>query len=134
QGPAARGVGTLKIGFAAVPVHVEKRAAVGDPGVRAGVVGVALDGTLEHAARELDAGAAELVEELPPPQIVLVCLYVLGRRLFDGTLLVLAQHHAQRLDDVPGDLFLDREHVLQLAVVALRPEKVAIAYLSEARP
>src|SRR2546425_7671397 len=76
------------------------------------------DRALEHTPGILDAGPAKLMEELASAQVVLVGLDVVGRRLLDGAFLLLAQHHPQRPHDVLGDLVLNREHVLELAVGA----------------
>ena len=122
----AVGLRPLEIGVAGIPVHVEIGAAVGGAGVGAGIRRVRLDGTLEHAAGELDAAAAELVEVLAAAQVVVVGLDIGLLRLADGALLLVSQHATQRLDDVARDLVLDGEHVLQLPVVALGPELVAV--------
>ncbi len=127
----ARGFGALEIGAAAIPVHVQEGAAIGDAGEGERVVLVDVDGSFEHATRILDPGPAPLVKELPPAQVVLVGLDVFGRRLLDGPLFALAEHDSQRFDDVAGDLVLDLENVLELAVVALRPEVVAVGHANQ---
>src|SRR5260370_24137651 len=88
---STRGIRALQIRFAAVPVHVEKRAAVGDACVRPREVRINFDGAIEHASRVLQSHAAKLKKELATAQIVLVSLNILRRRLLNGAFVVLTQ-------------------------------------------
>ncbi len=100
--------------------------AVRDTGVRQRVLRIDLDGALVHLASELEAPAGHLVEELATLEVEVVGLDVAGRHLLHRPPLLGAERDAQRLDDRLGDLVLNGEDVLHRAVVAVRPEAVAV--------
>src|SRR3989304_5128391 len=60
-----------------------------------------------------------------PAQVVIVGASVLGGFLGDGLLFRRREGDAQRLGDAAGDLVLPFEDVLELAIVALGPHRVA---------
>src|SRR3546814_7495935 len=64
-----------------------------------------------HRVEVLAALEVEVVRGGVGCGVVLQCPTFLG-----------AQRHLQRIDDAAGDVVLDREHVLHLAVVGFRPE------------
>ena len=80
-----------KVELARIEVRVEKRAAVGDAGVRERVLRIDLDRSIEHLPGVLEALAAELMEVLAAAQVVIVRLDVDGARLVDLLLLTFAQ-------------------------------------------
>ena len=85
--------------------------------------GSSRDRVLEHLEGELEVLAGEAPRVAPAPEVQVVGLEVLGRLRRQVLLLLGAEGHAQRLGDLAGDLVLDLEDVLHLAVVALRPER-----------
>src|SRR3954465_5353620 len=93
QRSSARRVRTIQIGFAAVPVHIEKRAAVGDAGVRPGEVRIDFDGAIEHAPRVLPGRAAKVIKELTTAEVILVGLDTLGGRLLNCALLLFSENN-----------------------------------------
>ena len=103
---------------------------VADAGVRQREVRVELDRLLEHLQGEVEVLAPGVAA---PAQVVVVGLQVLGRLARDRLLFLRRQGDAQRLRDAARDLVLDGEHVLELAVVALGPRRVAGAGLDELR-
>src|SRR5688500_11283047 len=74
-----------------------------------------------------------MMEVLPPAQIIVVRLHILGARFLDLLLLSLTQDYTQRFYDSLRDVVLDREHILHLAVVSLGPEVVSVRYVHELR-
>src|SRR2546422_6203691 len=84
----------LDVGWGGIPVHVEVRAAVGDSGVGAGVVGVYLERLGEHLERVLEALTPPLVREMAPAQEQVVGAHVGGGGLVLGGPPRLAQLHA----------------------------------------
>src|SRR5205085_12126533 len=123
----------LQVGFAGLPVLVKERAAVGHAGIGAGISRVEYDGACKHLAGIIEALPPELVEELAAAQVVIVSLHVAGLRLLDGLFFLLAQHHSQLARNVLSNLILDGENIFQLAVVALRPNRKAVARVDELR-
>src|SRR5258708_24076225 len=87
-----RCISPFEICVAPVPVHVKKRAAVRDSRVRATKVWINLDRAIEHAPCILQAGAAQLMKDLPPTKAILVGLYVFGWVFFKCARLVLPYH------------------------------------------
>src|SRR3989304_9813525 len=84
HGFAAGGVGLLQVVGAGVEIHVEKGAAVGNTSVSARILWIDDDGAGEHLPSELEPLLAELIEELPSLEIVVIGLNVhLGRLLDD---------------------------------------------------
>jgi hypothetical protein len=110
---------------------VKEGVAIGQAGVGAGEGGIDHDGLREHLHRGFQGFAAELVEELPAAKVVIVGLEVSGRRPLDGAFLFLTEDHLQRLGDILGDVLLDGENVLQLAVVGFRPDAVSVGDVHE---
>src|SRR5687767_1550261 len=100
---------------------------------RAGVFGVYLDRLREHLPRMLETLATQLVKALTSAQIVIVRLHVHGARLFDLLLLALAEYDAERFNDRLRDVVLNREHILHLAIVSLRPELIAVGDIHQLR-
>ena len=133
NGFAARRLGLAQVVLRGIPIHVEERGAIGDAGVSARVAGIHHDGAGEHLAGELKSFAAKLVEELPPAQIIIVSLDVGRGRLLDGALFGFRQHHLEGFGDALRDFILDGEHILKLAVVALRPHGAGGAGFDQAR-
>ena len=62
----------------------------------------------------------QLICDLPAAQIIFIGMNVLCGRFSQRTLLVLAQNHAQRTDNVVGNLILDGKDILELPIVAFR--------------
>ena len=85
------------------------------------------DRALEHLPRELDILHAERAEVLPAAQVHLVRLRIRRAGPPQSATLIGRDAQPQRGDDRFGDLLLDRERVLDAAVVAVRPELVPIA-------
>ena len=73
------------------------------------------------------------MEELAAAQIVLIGLYIVGRRFLDGAFFLLPEYDAQRSHDVLGDLILNGEDIFELAIITLRPEVVAVSHVDELR-
>src|SRR3546814_17896350 len=91
-------------------------------GIRQRVLRIDLDRLLVHAHGMQEVAPAHRVEVLAALEVEVVrggvgCGVVLQCPTFLG-----AQRHLQRIDDAAGDVVLDREHVLHLAVVGFRPE------------
>ena len=76
-------------------------------------------------------GSVKLVEEETALQVEIVRLEVLGGH--DELVRVPAQPQLERIHDGARDLVLDREDVLELAVVGLGPEVVAVLHVDELR-
>ena len=90
-----------QVEVARVEIRVEQRAAVGDSGVGAWRSPDRSRSALLNIWRAYSSAVpAELVEDLPSAQVVVVGLEVDGARTcLDRLLFVLAQHHPQRLHD-----------------------------------
>jgi hypothetical protein len=91
------------------------------------------DRSLIKLARKLVRPAAVLVEELASPQVVLIRVDVGRRHLLDRFLLVLGEHDTQCRDDAGCDLVLNRENILELAIVTLGPQLRAVIGADELR-
>src|SRR5687767_6278912 len=133
DGAAARRFRAGKIGRGRVEVLVEKRATIRDSAVSECVSWIELDRALEHLPGELMRAAAMLMEELPAPQVNLVCLNICRRYLLDRLLFVFGEHHTQGGHDAGCNLILDGENILELAVITLGPELSVVAGIHELR-
>src|SRR5712692_5056233 len=116
DGPLAGRPGLVQVGLRRFEKHVEERSAIRETAVPKRVVRIDLDGPLEHLPRHLEMTSAELIQETPAAQVVLVGADVERRLLLDGALLPLRERDPQRIDDLLRDLFLDLEDVAQAAV------------------
>src|SRR5687768_18452917 len=91
----AGGVGLSEVRFACVEIRVKKGAAIRHARVRERVVGIDLDGTIEHLPRVLETFSSKLMEELSAAQVKVVGLKVDHARLLDRLLLVFAENYAE---------------------------------------
>ena len=100
------------------------RADVGDRGVRQREI---RDPAATAFSNIWSANSEVLARQAPGValalQVEVVGLQVLGRLGGERFLLLRRERDAQRLGDLVGDLVLDLEDVLHLAVVALRPDR-----------
>ena len=104
QGKAVRGMCLSKVGikrqrlgadrkqrlerdFRTVP-RMQRRIAIGDPGISARIVGIEIGSPGEEASRQLQGSLGARVEKLAPSEIVGVRLDTRGRRLFYRLLLI----------------------------------------------
>ena len=71
------------------------------------------------------------MKELAPSQIVFICTNALRRHLLDCRFFFRGQHDLEGVDDARRDLILNREHILHLAVVSLRPHLKARCDIDE---
>ncbi len=124
-------VRSLQIFRSVVEVHEQVGVAIGRARVRQREVGIFGGRPPEHLQRELDALALGLVEVLATAKVMLVGLDVGRGHLAHGPPGALIHLHLQRLNDAPGNLRLDREHVLQLPIVLPRPQMVAVGHVDE---
>ncbi len=106
---------------------------VGEPGVGQRVPGVLADRPLEVLDAPCDSGLAACVLDVAALHVELVRVDVL-RVAFDRLRMTLGRKPAlERRDDGSGDLVLNREDVLHLAVVALGPEVVPVGDVDQLR-
>src|SRR5262249_19498296 len=84
---------------------------------------------------ELPNGVDRLasIEKVPPLQVVVVRLDILGRALRQTSLVDRKQPYFQRLGDGARDLVLNGENILHLAIVAVRPQVVTILDVDQLR-
>jgi hypothetical protein len=100
---------------------------VGQSGIGERVIRIVRDRLLEVSRRLPDAFAVAPVPEIPAAQVEVVRLHAGGRGLHAHELAL------QRLGDRAGDLVLDGEDALQLAVVGLRPEMESVLDVDQLR-
>jgi hypothetical protein len=107
--------------------------AVGDAGIGARILGIDLRRAPEHLPRHAQGAIAPAAaqEEGASHQVVLVGLGVGGRAAGDEGALLRQQLHLEGIDDAVGDLVLEREDVVQAAVVAIGPEMPAAAAVDQ---
>jgi hypothetical protein len=96
--------------------------------------GVDADRGAEELARRLDVAAIGAVEELAAAQVELVGRDVVRRRPLQSPAILRREHAAELLRDQLGDLLLDGEDVLELAVEALRPHLIAVVGARQLNP
>ncbi len=106
---------------------------VGQAGVGHGIFRVDLDRVLEHLAGEFEASTADLVEELPSPQVEFVGAHVGRGHLGECAPLARRQNQLQGVGDVGCDLVLDPEHVFHVPVEVTGPEGVAVRHVDQLR-
>ena len=123
--------GQLPLTLAAARVHEEKGPAVGDGRVGQGVVGVELDGPLVHLPGKFPVEAVELIEIFAAAQVEIVGFHIPGGHVLDRASLFGAEGDFQSFHDAFGDLVLDGEDILELAIVAFGPEPVAVMDIDE---
>ena len=134
QSLAARGLRFVQIVFVAVPIHVKKRAAIRHAGIGAGIVRINHDGAGEHLPRKIKSLAPELVEKLAPSQVIVICLGIFGLLARDRFFFLRRKLDPQRLADAARDFVLHFEHILQLAIVAFRPDGMSRLRANQAAP
>ena len=83
------------------------------------------DGAGEHMPGKVKSLAAELVEILPPPQVIVVGLCAFGRLPGNRLFFLRGERNAQSLADAAGDLVLDLENILEFAVIPFSPNRMA---------
>ena len=107
--------------------------AVGDAGIGARILGIDVRRAHEHLPRHAQGAIAPTAaqEEGTPHQVVLVGLGVGGRAAGDEGALLRQQLHLEGVDDAAGDLVLEREDIVQAAVVAIGPEMPAAAAVDQ---
>src|SRR5271169_2787242 len=84
-------------------------------------IGIERDGLLEHLYGELQA---ELAGIAATAEVEIISLQILGGLARDNLLFLRRKRNAQRLRDAPGNFLLNREHVFQLPVIALGPDRM----------
>ena len=136
QRPPRRALGLgIGIGWRQHVVVAQQVERVREPGVGERVAGVALHCRLEMTDRLLERRRRALVPVVAPAQVRLVGLRILraaSRPLVHDAREVAARElSAHLVDDRPRNLVLNREHVVQVAVVALGPELVAVAHVGQ---
>ena len=71
------------------------------------------------------------VPAVPAAQIKLVCLDVIGVALAERLVLGRGQFEFQLIDNVSRDLVLDLKNVLEVSIVAFRPDLITVAGVDE---
>src|SRR4029079_12171962 len=102
--------------LARIAIHEKKRAAVRETRICQRVFRIELDRPPEHLPGVFESAPAPLVNELPPPQVVLVRLHIYGAISLDRLLLTFAEYHAKRVEYCLRDLILNREHIFHVAI------------------
>src|ERR1700681_1314286 len=87
-GLAAGDLRFLAVVIARVPPEVDERTAVGDAGIGKCVIRINDNRARKQLSGKIKALAAELVEELPPLQVVVVRLNVRRGSFLDGSFLL----------------------------------------------
>ena len=107
-------------------IRAEHAVGVGESGVGGCEFRIELDGALEILARLVHCGRQPQPPEVAAAQVELIGIHVGGATLHPCLLGTAHELHLEHLDDRRGDLVLDGEYVFHLAVVALRPQVVAV--------
>ena len=107
--------------------------AVRDPGMGLRETLVAPDGLAEELDGRVHFGVGTVPQASLAAQVEIVGLGVAGAATLDELALLPAQVTAQRTDELLRNLGLDREDVAQVAIVALRPQVVAVHRAHELR-
>jgi hypothetical protein len=100
------------------------------PPLGQGEIRVELDGLLEHLQAVVVIFAASVIAAA---QIKIVGLRIFSGLAGDGFFFLRGQRDAQSLGDAACDFFLDGENVLELAVVALGPHRMARGRFNQLR-
>ncbi len=112
---------------------IEQRPAESDRGQGAGIIGIDFQGLIAEPERRLQISGTALLQVVPGLEIELIGVRIQGRAGYDRLLLVRQQLHPQRRDDRLRDLVLQRENVVQIAVVALGPDMAGIFPIDQLR-
>ena len=116
------------------PVDAEEHVGVGEAGVGAGVPRVLVDRLLEVLEAAEEAVLGPLVPLVAAPEVEPVDLGRAGLGRHERRVVRLDEGDAQRGQDAPRDLVLDREDVLHLPVVLRRPDLVAVGRVRQPGP
>src|SRR5262249_55667465 len=112
---------------------MQERLAKGDQGPGTGIVRVDLQRLATESNGDFQVSQAMLYPVIATKEIELISFGILGRPALDCLLLRRQQPDLQRRNDGLRDLVLQREDIVEVAVIALTPDVAVIARVDQLR-